>query len=92
MLQIAVSKQLEKDIRQLQDEHWNMNLFKEAVRALAQSDTVPLPAKYNDHALPGVRQGYRMMELGSLSEWALLYVADGHKAFIVRTGPQEDLG
>lgn len=91
MLQLSASAQLKSDLRNLEGRHWNMNLFKEAVRCIAQSDTTPIPEKYNDHALPGVRQGYRMMELGSLSSWVLLYTTDGAKAFIVRTGAQDEI-
>lgn len=91
MLQIAASAQLKKDLTRLRVRNWNMNLFKDAVRALAQSDTDPIPERYNDHALPGIRQGYRMLELGRLDSWVILYVRDNQRIFLVRTGPQEEL-
>ena len=45
MLQIAASAQLKKDLTRLRVRNWNMNLFKDAVRALvidsAYSDSTP---------------------------------------------------
>ena len=89
MLKIAATAQVKDDLARLKSKHWNMNLFREAVRAIAESDERPIPEKYNDHPMDSVRQGYRMMQLGARSNWVLLYATDGKRAVIVRTGPND---
>lgn len=89
MLKMTATSQVKNDLERLRGKHWNMNLFREAVRAIARSDEQPIPARFEDHAMDGMRQGYRMMKLGGRSNWVLLYVIDDTKAVIVRTGPND---
>lgn len=69
MLEIVLSNQFKKDLKQAQKRNCRIDLLKEVVNTLASQQT--LPAKHRDHSLIGKYAGFRECHIEP--DWLLIY-------------------
>lgn len=86
---VKPSNKFKKDLKQAEKRGLNLNLLSEAIKILAQGDT--LPPNYNDHALTGNFIGCR--ECHIQPDWLLIYeIIDSDLIlYLTRTGSHSDL-
>lgn len=96
MYVLSKSKRFERDVKACQKRHWDIEAFKDALTALANSDADPLDRKYRDHSLSGNLAGRRALHVPSASNppkgtWVVLYEIDGEDLYLYRTGTHEEV-
>lgn len=89
MLDIILSNQFKKDLKQLSRRGYNLDLLDDVVNKLASS--IQLEEKFCDHALTGNYTGFR--ECHIKPDWLLIYRANDKELylFLSRTGTHSDL-
>ena len=89
MLEIIVSNQFKRDLKNISKRKYNLELLDEVVEILASQRE--LPEKYHDHELNGVYSGFR--ECHIKPDWLLIYRIhkDNLILFLSRTGSHSDL-
>lgn len=89
MLDIVLSNQFKKDLRQIAKRGYDLDLLEAVVNTLAASE--PLDEKYRDHALSGSYSGFR--ECHIKPGWLLVYRVNDKELFLFlsRTGTHSDL-
>jgi len=92
MLEFNYLPSFAKDRKRCLKKHWDEKLLAAALMAVINSDTSPIPFNFNDHALKGDKQGYRLLHIGGRSSnWLLLYKQVGNEVVFVRTGSHDEL-
>jgi len=84
------STKFRKDVRLASKQGKDLELLQEVIDLLA--DDIPLPAKYNDHALSGKWKGHRECHL--TPDWLLVYRKTNTGKLLlllVRTASHSDL-
>ncbi|MEE3428702.1 MAG: type II toxin-antitoxin system YafQ family toxin [Ruminococcus sp.] len=89
MLDIVVSNQFKKDLKQISKRGYDLNLLNDIVGKLALQEK--LDAQFRDHALTGNYSGFR--ECHIKSDWLLIYRINNNELylFLSRTGTHSDL-
>lgn len=89
MLEIIVSNQFKKDLKNIAKRKYNLELLEEVVETLASQQV--LAEKYCDHELNGAYRGFR--ECHIKPDWLLIYRIHKDKLilFLSRTGSHSDL-
>jgi mRNA interferase YafQ len=92
MLDVDYSPKFPRDYKRCIKKHWNIKDLENAMSAVAESDKIPIPNEYNDHALSGNLQGCRLLHIGGRkSNWVLLYIASETKVVFSRTGTHDEV-
>ena len=89
MLEIVLSNQFKKDLKQIAKRGYDLDLMNTVVDKLASSEK--LDECYRDHALTGNYVGFR--ECHIKPDWLLIYRINNHELylFLSRTGTHSDL-
>lgn len=89
MLDIVVSNQFKKDLKQISKRGYDLNLLNDIVDKLALQEK--LDAQFRDHALTGNYSGFR--ECHIKPDWLLIYRINNNELylFLSRTGTHSDL-
>lgn len=89
MLEIVLSNQFKKDLKQITKRGYNLDLLNDVVDKIASLE--PLDERYRDHALTGNYIGFR--ECHIKPDWLLIYRINNNELylFLSRTGSHSDL-
>lgn len=89
MLALRTSTQFRKDYKRMKKQGRNLRLLEQVIDTLLAQK--PLEARFRDHALTGVYQGFR--ECHILPDWLLIYIVDDEELILtaIRTGTHSDL-
>lgn len=86
-LQLHRSSRFKGDVIRVSRRGENMTVLHTALQLLC--DGQPLPAQYQDSALPQLGPGVRIITLGT--DWLLLYRVTETELQLIRTGPEAEL-
>ena len=89
MLTVKPSPHFERDIKVLKKKRRDMSVLRQVIEFLIEKKT--LPAKYKDHALSGVFQGYRELHVSWNPDWLLIYEITADELLLIRTGSHDEL-
>ncbi len=87
MRKVAYSGQFKKDIKRQERRGKDMEKFRAIASLLISGDA--LPARYKDHPLKGVWNGWRDAHIEP--DWVLIYRIDGDTVRFERNGTHADL-
>jgi len=92
MLKADFTASFSRDRKRCVKKHWDVSVLDAALIAVMTCDETPLRAEYNDHALTGDLQGYRVLHVGGRTgDWILLYQIVDDEVFFISTGPHDDV-
>ena len=87
MLVPVRSTQFKRDVKRAKRRGKDLAKLRPSLTALIQKE--PLPARYRDHPLRGLWQGYREFHIEP--DWLLIYRVKDDELHLVRTGSHADL-
>ena len=89
MLDVVLSNQFKKDLRQIAKRGYDLELLENVVNRIASMEQ--LDEKYRDHSLTGNYNGFR--ECHIKPDWLLIYRINNNELylFLSRTGTHSDL-
>ncbi len=89
MLDLQMTSQFRKDLKQAKKRGWNLDLLSEIIEKLLRQEV--LESKFCDHALTGNYNGFR--ECHIKPDWLIIYAVDNNKLVLTasRTGSHSDL-
>jgi mRNA interferase YafQ len=91
MLKADFTRTFVRDRKRCLRRHWPIGQLDEAIEAVVNSDSEPIPARFGDHAMTGALNGCRAVHCGGrTSNWVLLYeLFDGQVIFLA-TGTHDE--
>lgn len=91
MLTIDYRPGFRKDYKRVKKRGYDISLLQEVVSLLARE--IPLPPRYQDHALTPSKHYKNMRECHILPDWLLIYQVDKEHLTLIltRTGTHSDL-